>query len=223
MLTTLVTGANRGIGLELCRHLQQAGHQVIAVCRQASPELQALDLKVIEGIDVGHSDCSAALSQALKQAQVAQLDWVINNAGAMQRITLDNLDFELINQQMQINAYGPLRVTEACLPLLVSGSKLGIISSRMGSMADNSSGGHYGYRMSKAAVNIAGVSLAIDLKPQAIAVALIHPGYVQTDMTHQQGHIQANVAAQGIIERMQALRLENSGQFWHMNGEQLPW
>lgn len=223
MLTTLVTGANRGIGLELCRYLSQAGHQVIGVCRQSSADLQALDLTVIEGIDVGQPDCGADLSQALAQAKVTQLDWLINNAGAMQRTALNPLDFEAIENQMQINAYGPLRVTQACLPLLVSGSKIGIISSRMGSLADNSSGGHYGYRMSKAAINMAGVSLAVDLKAQGIAVALIHPGYVQTDMTQQQGHIRPDVSAQGIIERMQALSLENSGQFWHMNGQQLPW
>ncbi len=223
MGTVLVTGANRGIGLELCRNLLKAGHQVIAVCRQASADLQALELKIIENIDVGQTDSTAKLSQALEQAGISQLDWLINNAGVLQRTTLDELDFDAVDKQMQINAYGPLRITQACLPLLSSGSKIAIITSRMGSVTDNSSGGHYGYRMSKAAVNIAGASLAVDLNPQGIAVALIHPGYVQTEMTGQQGHIQPQVSAQGIIDRIEALTLDNSGSFWHMNGEKLPW
>jgi len=109
------------------------------------------------------------------------------------------------------------------MPLLGSGSKIAIITSRMGSVADNTSGSMYGYRMSKAAVNMAGVSLARDLKGRGIAVALLHPGYVRTDMTGGNGFIDAPEAASGLIARIDELSLETSGGFWHSNGDPLPW
>ena len=113
-----------------------------------------------------------------------------------------------------MNALGPLRVTAALLPLLHKGAKVVIITSRMGSIADNGSGGYYGYRMSKAAVNAAGVSLARDLRAACIAVALIHPGMVATEMTGRHG-IPPAEAARGVLARIDALRPENSGRFWH--------
>ena len=188
-----------------------------------SSELQALvgeRLRIVEGVDVGSAQCIAVLQEALKGES---LDWVINNAGLLKRTALDSLDFAAIEAQMQVNAYGPLRVSSACLPHLHEGSKIAIITSRMGSIADNDSGGQYGYRMSKSAVNSAGKSLAVDLKPKGIAVGLIHPGFVQTDMTGKQGHIDTDTSAAGILQRIQALNIENTGSFWHMNGETLPW
>ncbi|MDX5434571.1 MAG: SDR family NAD(P)-dependent oxidoreductase, partial [Halomonas sp.] len=121
------------------------------------------------------------------------------------------------------NAYGPLRVTEALLDNLSAGSKIANVTSRMGSIADNDSGGRYGYRASKAALNAFGKSLAIDLKPRGIAVAQLHPGYVQTRMVNFGGLIPPEEAAAGIAARIAALTLENSGGFWHSNGEPLPW
>ena len=109
------------------------------------------------------------------------------------------------------------------LNLLKSGSKVVLITSRMGSIDDNSSGSHYGYRMSKAALNMAGKSLAIDLEPKGIALGIIHPGWVQTDMTGHTGHYSVSVAAKQIIERINNLNLENTGSFWHSNGDILPW
>lgn len=222
-LTILVTGANRGIGLELSRQLHDAGHHVLAACRQASEALHALAgdrLEIIEGIDVAQRDCGEHLAKALEGRS---LDWVINNAGLLKATSLSALDFDAIEAQMQVNAYGPLRVTQACLPHLSAGSKVVIITSRMGSIADNGSGGQYGYRMSKTAVNSAGTSLAIDLKSAGIAVGLIHPGFVQTEMTQKQGHINAETSAQGILKRIDGLNMDNTGTFWHMNGEELPW
>lgn len=93
----------------------------------------------------------------------------------------------------------------------------------MGSIGDNGSGGHYGYRMSKAALNMAGVSLAHDLRPRGIAVAILHPGYVRTDMTGGGGHIDPPEAARGLLQRLDELTLESTGSFWHANGERLPW
>lgn len=219
----LVTGANRGIGLALTQQLHAQGHTLIAACRSSSSELQTLAgdrLRIVEGVDVGDAQCMSVLQEALKGES---LDWVINNAGLLKRTALDSLDFAAIEAQMQVNAYGPLRVSSACLPNLHEGSKIAIITSRMGSIADNDSGGQYGYRMSKSAVNSAGKSLAVDLKSKGIAVGLIHPGFVQTEMTSKQGHIDTDTSATGILQRIQGLNLENTGSFWHMNGEVLPW
>jgi NAD(P)-dependent dehydrogenase (short-subunit alcohol dehydrogenase family) len=139
------------------------------------------------------------------------------------RESIDNMDFEGIERQYAVNAMGPLRVTHALLPKLSRGSKLALITSRMGSIADNTSGSRYGYRMSKAALNAAGVSLAHDLRPREIAVAILHPGWVQTEMTGKTGHVTADQSATMLLERIDGLTLESSGTFWHANGDVLPW
>jgi NAD(P)-dependent dehydrogenase (short-subunit alcohol dehydrogenase family) len=123
----------------------------------------------------------------------------------------------------EVNSLGPLLTTQALVGNLGEGSKVGIITSRMGSIDDNDSGGSYGYRMSKAAVNAAGKSLSIDLKPKGIAVAILHPGWVRTDMTGHNGLIDTDESACGLLDRMEELTLETSGSFWHTNGELLPW
>lgn len=219
MSKVLVTGANRGIGLELCRQLKDRGDELIAVCRSSGDALNSLDLRVIEGVDVSSG---AAVSALRDQLGNERLDWLINNAGMLAVETLDRLDFETIEQQFRVNALGPLRVTAALLSNLSSGSKVGIVTSRMGSIDDNTSGSYYGYRMSKAAVNMAGMSLARDLKDQGIAVALLHPGMVATEMTGRQG-VPPQQAAAGLIQRMDELQLNQTGSFWHANGEPLPW
>lgn len=219
MNTVLITGSNRGIGLELCRQLKARGDQVTAVCRIASDELLSLGLNVIDGIDVADESSVRQLAGSVKGVQ---LDWLINNAGILGREGLENLDFESIEQQFRVNAMGPLRVTHALIPNLGPGSKVGIVTSRMGSVDDNSSGGYYGYRMSKAAVNMAGVSLARDLEQEGVAIALLHPGMVATDMTANNG-VPVSKSASGLIRRMDELNLQNTGSFWHAEGEILPW
>jgi len=114
-------------------------------------------------------------------------------------------------------------VTKALLPRLSAGAKVAIVSSRVGSLADNESGGNYGYRISKTAVNMVGVNLAHDLKPLGIAVVLLHPGYVRTGMTGGSGHVDAAEAARGLIARIDASSLETTGTFWHAEGYELPW
>lgn len=215
----LVTGANRGIGLELCRQLSARGDEVLAACRKSTAELGSLDLRVIEGIDVGETGSSEILRQQLGSER---LDWLINNAGILSIESLDSLDFDAMERQFRVNALGPLRVTAAVLPLLGPGSKVGIITSRMGSIADNTSGGYYGYRMSKAAVNMAGVSLARDLQQKQISVALLHPGMVSTDMTGGRG-VPVEQSADGLIQRMDNLDMSQTGTFWHAEGQLLPW
>ena len=218
MNRVLVTGANRGIGLELCRQLSARGDEPVAVCRQSSAALEALNIRVIEGIDVAVADAARVLSSRLEDLP---LDWLINNAGILAVDSLDNLDFEGMEQQFRVNTLGPLRITSALLPNLSAGSKVGIVTSRMGSIDDNTSGGYYGYRMSKAAVNMAGMSLSRDLKDRGIAVAL-HPGMVATEMTGGQG-VPVEQAASGLIARMDELELGSTGTFWHAEGERLPW
>jgi len=221
--TALITGSNRGIGLEFCRQLKQNDFQVIATCRQSSAALDALQVEVIENIEVSDQ---ASLLKLASTLSGRQLDWLINNAGIANGIAMDDLNEESISsckRMFEINSLGPLLTTQALTNNLGKGSKVGIITSRMGSIADNDSGGSYGYRMSKAAVNAAGKSLAVDLKPRGIAVAILHPGWVKTDMTGNNGLIETNESVSGLIERMKELNLETTGGFWHTNGEKLPW
>lgn len=218
--TVIITGANRGVGLALAAHYFDAGWQVVGVCRQTSEELARVVHQVIEDIDVTQPDDVDRLVKALNGQAIALL---INNAGLLRDESLGDIDFDSIREQMEINAYAPLRVAEALLPNLEKGSKIANITSRMGSIADNDSGGRYGYRASKAALNAFGKSLAMDLKPNGIAVAQLHPGYVQTRMVNFGGLISPQEAALGIAARIEALTLDNSGGFWHSNGEALPW
>ncbi len=221
MGTYLVTGANRGIGLESCRQLQERGDNVIAVCRSASEELKTLDISIETGIDITSDESVAALASKLKGTPI---DVLINNAGIVERISLKHLDFDSIRQQFEVNALGALRVTQALLPNLKQGSKIIMMTSRMGSIEDNSSGGSYGYRMSKVALSMAGKSLSVDLKPQGIAVGILHPGLVKTRMTNfNASGITPEQAVTGLLARIDALNLENTGTFWHSNGEILPW
>ena len=216
----VVTGANRGIGLEFCRQLRDQGNRITAVVRQASTALQALNINVIDGIDVSDASQVAKLTSALSGQSI---DVLINNAGIFHNETLANMDFEAIDKQLQVNAIAPLRVVHALLPNLKEHSKIAMITSRMGSIADNGSGGYIGYRMSKAALNAASVSLAHELKSQGIAVGLFHPGFVQTQMVNFAGDISPEVAAERLCARIAELTLENTGGFWHSNGETLPW
>ncbi|MGC8120382.1 SDR family oxidoreductase [Marinobacter sp. VGCF2001] len=216
----VITGANRGIGLELARLYAARGYEVIGVCRQSSEELAAVAAQVIEGVDVTTEAGIEKLRYGLSDKRIGLL---INNAGLLQDEQLGSIDFDSIRTQMEINAYAPLRVAEALVPLMEYGSKIANITSRMGSIADNDSGGRYGYRASKAALNAFGKSLATDLKPEGIAVAQLHPGYVQTRMVNFGGLISPQEAAQGLAERIAELNLDNTGSFWHSNGEELPW
>ena len=220
MGTAVVTGANRGIGLELARELRARGLDVVAICRKSSPELDALGVRVEAGIDVSKP---ASFAELQKRFDGSTIDVLINNAGILHRDSLPEISPDSVREQFEVNALGPLLVTQALLPYLHKGSKVGLVTSRMGSIADNTSGGSYGYRMSKAALNAAGVSLALDLKSKGIAVVILHPGFVKTDMTHQSGMVEAADSAKALVARIDELTLETSGRFLHMNGEALPW
>lgn len=219
MTTALVTGAGRGIGLEICRLLAERGADVYATVRTPTDQLRELDLKIIEGIDVGDDQVVGTLRG--KMAGVA-LNLLINNAGILTSESFDSLEFDRMRQQFEINALGPLRVIRALESNLVDGAKVGIVTSRVGSIGDNGRGGYYGYRMSKAAANMAGRNLSHDLAGRSIAVALLHPGLVATEMTGHSG-ISPVDAARGLIARMDALDMDSTGAFWHAEGYELPW
>ncbi len=220
MSLAVVTGANRGIGLSLVKLLKERGHSVLAACRTGSPALEKLGAEVIEDVDVTDEEGVAKLVAAVRDRDV---DLLINNAGILLADHLEAPDFENISKQFEVNALGPLRVTAALRKNLKKGSKVAVITSRMGSIDDNSSGGYYGYRMSKAALNMAAKSLAVDLQPAGVAVAILHPGMVKTDMVQGHGQVEPDDAARGLLSRIDELSLDTTGGFWHANGQRLPW
>ena len=219
MSTYLITGANRGIGLELCRQLVARGDSVLAACRSTSPELDALGVTVYEGVNVGDDESMAGFA---KQLGATGVDVLINNAGVMFADSVDAVDLDEVRLQLEVNTLGPLRAASMLRGNLAAGGKFVIITSLMGSISDNGSGGYYGYRLSKAAVNAVGVSLSKDLHGEGIAVGILHPGMVATDMTGGRGiSVQESVA--GLLARTGELNLENSGSFMHQDGRELPW
>lgn len=220
MGTAVITGANRGIGLELARALLGRGDEVIAAVRTASPELRSLKAEIIDGIDVADDASVARLPSAIGKRQV---DLLVNNAGVLSVESLDRLDIGGIRRQFEVNTLGPLRVTAALLPNLGRGAKVGIVTSRMGSIADNGSGGYYGYRISKAGVNMVGMTLARDLAQRGITVILLHPGFVKTGMTGGRGNVEPKDAAAGLLARLDAATPGVSGRFFHADGSELPW
>lgn len=218
--TVVITGANRGIGLALTKLYRGRGDVVYAACRNPSEELQDSGAHVVDKVDVASEAGRERLQAALKDQQV---DILINNAGILQTEALGAINADNLRDQFETNAIAPLLVTETLMKNLGDGAKVAMITSRMGSMADNTSGGHYGYRMSKAALNAAGKSLAEDLKQRGVAVALLHPGFVSTEMVGGQGDITATQAAERLVQRIDELSMENTGTFWHSNGDILPW
>ena len=221
----LITGANRGIGLELCRLYVEQGYEVVAVCRESNDDLEDIADQVISGVDLTLDEAMDSVAQVLNMtlAEDSKIDVLINNAGIFQNETLEDMNIDSIRLQLEVNALAPLKVTHSLLPFLEEGSKVANITSRMGSIEDNGSGAYYGYRASKAALNALGKSLALDMKSMGISVAMIHPGFVQTRMVGFNGDISAQQAAAGIAARIDDLNLENTGGFWHSNGQALPW
>lgn len=220
MPRVLITGAGSGIGLSFVEAYKTQGYEVLACARQVSAELTATGVEVIDNIDVTQETSIGRLKSTVAGRAI---DILINCAGLLLNETLEDLNYAGIQRQWDINALGPLRVTEALLPCLKEGAKIAMITSRMGSITDNTSGSRYGYRMSKAALNAASKSLAEDLKPRGVSVAILHPGLVATKMIGFQGDITPDIAAERLMQRIGALNLTNTGTFWHANGEVLPW
>ena len=221
MSTYLITGSNRGIGLELCKQIIERGDEVIATCRKASSDLKKLGVRIEEDIDISSEDSINNLRQALSGIE---LDCLIHNAGIYEFNSIDNFDHESIIRQFVVNALSPLSMTKSLKGLLKKYSKIGFITSRMGSIGDNSSGSSYGYRMSKVALSMAAKSLSKDLLKEDIYVAILHPGLVSTRMTgFTKNGISTLESANGLLKRIDSLNKNNTGTFWHTNGEILPW
>ncbi|MFT7560822.1 MAG: NAD(P)-dependent dehydrogenase (short-subunit alcohol dehydrogenase family) [Flavobacteriales bacterium] len=223
--TVVITGANRGIGLALAEHYSNRGDNVYALCRSSSAALEILKgVVVIEGIDFTCSDYIKVIRERLiKKLENESIDLLINNAGILSKDTLGSVNYAEFSKQLAVNAVAPLRLSEALVQKLKRESKVVMITSRMGSIADNSSGGEYGYRMSKAALNAAGKSLSIDLREKNICVAIIHPGFVKTDLVENLGELSPYESAKNILARIGEMKIENSGEFIHANGSVLPW
>ncbi|MBC3767005.1 SDR family oxidoreductase [Neptunicella marina] len=220
MANVLITGANRGIGLALTQQFIKRNDTVFAVCRHPSPELEKSGATIISGVNMTEPAGFQRVQEALGKNTI---DILINNAGVLGNETINDMDCNRMMYQFQVNALAPVVFTQFLLSQLAQHAKIVMITSRMGSMADNGSGGYYGYRMSKAALNAGAVSLANDLKASGFSVAILHPGFVQTDMVGGAGDVSAEQSAQGLVERIDQLSIDNTGTFWHANGDVLPW
>lgn len=228
MSTVLVTGADRGIGAAMCRRLAARGDTAIAACLdKGSDMLGTAGIEVVPGIDV---TSDAAVRTLALYLGTRRLDVLVHNAGLVIERAFGNFDFAAFHREFDVNALAPLRVTQALVANMVRGGKIGLVTSRVGSLGENGSGGLYGYRLSKAAANMAGINLAHELKPRGIAVMCLHPGSVRTKMTAALADqatvgmlVDPEVSALGLIERLDELSLETTGTFRHANGQALPW
>lgn len=220
----LLTGANRGIGLEFARQLAARGDRVVATCRNpaAASELAALDVQV-ETLDVVEA---ASIERIAALYEDRNLDLLINNAGVgVGHRPLGKLDYEEMGIFYATNAVGPLRLIEALLPALRRGEYPTVVSltSRVGSIQDNTSGGSYAYRASKAALNAITKSLAIDLAEEGFTCVVLHPGWVQTDMGGANAPLPTDQSVAGMLRVLEGLSQEDSGGFFDYTGETLPW
>ena len=226
MPTVLVVGADRGIAHAISRQLNERGNTVIAACLAGNDELAAAGVRVEGAVDVTSQASVDALAAGLT-AEGVKLDAVFHVAGVLGLDQFGSIDYDDVRRQLEINTIGPLRTIEAVRDLLHDGSKVGIVTSRVGSLGDNSSGGMYAYRISKAAANMVALNLHHDLSKRGISVLALHPGMVATDLTKDYpgdyDYITPDQAAEGLIADLDALTPETSGRFQHSNGTFLPW
>lgn len=218
MPTLLITGANRGIGLEFARQYAADGWDVIATARQSSPELDALGVR-IEPLDLFDADVVTSFA-----ARVADpLDLLIANAGTSHPMNTDGAqnarDWQAM---MMVNAIAPFLLGQSLLPRISAGGRMIAISSGMGSIAENS-GGWVPYRTSKAALNMAWSSLALEAKPRGVAVVALSPGWVQTRMGGAGAEITAEESVGAMRTLIDRLTITDSGKFLRRDGSELPW
>jgi NAD(P)-dependent dehydrogenase (short-subunit alcohol dehydrogenase family) len=226
----LITGADRGIGEALAIEARRRGDDVYATCLGDSPRLRELGIRVEADVDVTSTAATRALGGRLAGIR---LDVIVSNAGICLAGELGALDDAAMLREFDVNALGPLRIVEALLPNLSAGAKIAVLTSRVGSIAENGTGGLYGYRMSKAAANMAVVCLARDLAKRGIAVMSLHPGTVRTDMAVALSadvakavagtFVEPHDAARNLLVRIDELTLEQTATFRHANGDRLPW
>lgn len=230
MAIAIVVGADRGIARSISLRLSERGDRVVAACVGDAPDLRSAGVQVEPGVDVTSDAAVSEFAQRVRK-QYGRIDVLYHVAGIMLMSEvgkgIEQLELDDVRRQLEVNTLGPLRVIKALAPLLQSGSKLGIVTSRVGSLADNGTGGQYGYRLSKAAANMLGLNLHRELSKRGVAVICLHPGMVATDLTKdfpgEFKYITPDQAAEGLIKQMDALTLASAGVFRHANGELLPW
>jgi len=219
--TVLITGASRGIGREFARQYEAGGWRVIATCRD--PSKYDLEGEVYR-LDVTDPDSVAALHRELKGEAI---DLLINNAGIYgpRGLEFGSLDYGVWEEVLRTNVLGPMRVAEAIADQVAASEKkkMVFISSKVGSIADNSSGGSYIYRSSKTALNMAVKSLSLDLSGKGVICVLMHPGWVQTDMGGASAPIDAATSVAGMRAVIDRAGAADSGRFFNYDGNELPW
>jgi len=229
--TTLITGANRGIGLELVRQHLQEGWQVFATCRtpESASELNALAAQhpencTVLALDIADENTYAPCDTALGDFSI---DLLWNNAGVYgpRDAALGELPEAEWLETLRVNVIAPIRFTQFIGKRVAnsSGKAIAFLSSKMGSLAENSSGGAHIYRSSKAGLNAAARSLALELQPHGIRTAILHPGWVRTDMGGPNGQIDAPEAVTGLRHIIADLKMADSGAFYAYDGRQIPW
>lgn len=218
--TILITGANRGIGLALTKKYAAKNHNVIAICRTNSEELKNTNAKIITNIDITNIKSIQTLITMLKNINI---DILINNAGQWCNDSIEDMNFDNIQANFLINAIGTLRIITSLKSNFTERSKIIIITSKMASITENISGGRYGYRMSKAALNAAGKSLSIDFKQDNIPVVMIHPGWVKTAMGGPNALISTEESAAHILKVIEKIKLSDSGNFYNYDGSSIKW
>lgn len=226
----LITGANRGVGLALVKAYLSAGWRVFACCRHIvdAAELQQLQANntalTLHQLDVTDYQAVTALSQEMADVT---LDLLINNAGyyGPKGYGFGNTDIDEWRKVLEINTIAPLKLAETFYPQLLANQPgtIANLSSKVGSMTENTSGGGYIYRSSKAALNSVAKSLSNDLSPQRIISVALHPGWVQTEMGGPNAKITASESAQGLKAVIDSLTLERSGGFYNYDGSVIPW
>ena len=228
MALWVITGADRGIGAAMSVQVGARGDTVVAACLDdASAVRGKTGVEAVTGVDV---TSTVGVQALLRQVGDRTVDVIVNNAGLVIERKLGDFDYDAFQREFAVNTLGPLRVIEALLPKMGAGGKIGIVTSRVGSLQENGSGGLYGYRISKAAANMAGINLSHELKPRGIAVICLHPGSVRTQMTAGLADqatvgtlVEPEVAAKGLIARVDELSINTTGIFRHANGQALPW
>ncbi len=224
----VITGANRGIGLEFVKKLSARGDDVVATARdpESATELQEVAESSEGRVRVAALDITddESVSKFAEQIAGTEIDVLINNAGRLSHGGgIGDFDFEAMRGDFETNVLGTLRVTQALLPQIAGAGKIINMSSKMGSIADNGSGGSYPYRMSKTALNMATRSLANDLKSDGFTVITMHPGWVQTRMGGPNALIDTETSVDGLLDVIDDAGLEESGKFWEWKGVEIPW
>ena len=228
MPTIFISGANRGLGFEFARQYSAAGWTVLAACRDPGQATELAALPGVETIALNVTD-PASIAAVVDAVGNRRIDLLLNNAGIFgsivgdQEQTLDVISLDIWNDVFQTNVIAPFALTRALLPKLAAGAVVGILSSELGSIAGNTTGELYAYRSSKAAVNMVGKSLAIDLKARGIIVVLLHPGWVHTDMGGPAAPVSPVESIAGLRKVLAAATPASSGRFLAWDGREMPW